>query len=110
VITKLLNPDWRPRIQTPPFPEYISGHAVISAAAAETLTKSFGDNVAYTDSSETEFDIPARSFKSFRAASQEASLSRVYGGIHYKTACITGTMSGRKIGELVNEKLQLKIK
>jgi hypothetical protein len=110
VITKLIDPDWRPRIQTPPFPEYISGHAVISAAAAETLTKSFGDNIAYTDSSETEFDIPARSFKSFRAASQEASMSRVYGGIHYKMACITGTMSGRKIGELVNQKLQLKIK
>lgn len=110
VITKLLNPDWRPRIQTPPFPEYISGHAVISAAAAETLTKSFGDDVAYTDSSETEFGIPARSFKSFRAASQEAAMSRVYGGIHYKVACATGSISGRKIGELVNEKLQLKIK
>ncbi|MFA6248928.1 MAG: vanadium-dependent haloperoxidase [Mucilaginibacter sp.] len=110
VITKLLNPDWRPRIQTPPFPEYISGHAVISAAAAETLTKSFGDDVAYTDSSETEFGIPARSFKSFRLAAQEASMSRVYGGIHYKIACVTGTASGRKIGELVNEKLQLKIK
>jgi hypothetical protein len=110
VITKLIDPDWRPRIQTPPFPEYISGHAVISAAAAETLTKSFGDNIAYTDSSEMEFDIPARSFKSFRAASQEASLSRVYGGIHYKRACLIGTMSGRRIGELVNEKLQLKIK
>lgn len=110
VITKLLNPDWRPRIQTPPFPEYISGHAVISAAAAETLTKSFGDDVAYTDSSETEFGIPARSFKSFRLAAQEASMSRVYGGIHYKMACATGSLSGQKIGELVNDKLQLKIK
>jgi hypothetical protein len=110
VINKLIDPDWKPHIQTPPFPEYISGHAVISAAAAEALTKSFGDNIAYTDSSEMEFDIPARSFKSFRAASQEASMSRVYGGIHYKRACLIGTMSGRKIGELVNEKLKLKIK
>jgi hypothetical protein len=110
VITKLIDPDWRPRIQTPPFPEYISGHAVISAAAAETLTKSFGDNIAYTDSSETEFDIPARSFKSFRDAAKEAAISRVYGGIHYKIACDIGNEKGREIGDLVNQKLQLKIK
>jgi hypothetical protein len=110
VITKLIDPDWRPRIQTPPFPEYISGHAVISAAAAETLTHNFGDNMAYTDASESEFGIPARTFTSFRAAAQEAALSRVYGGIHYKNACIIGSMSGRKIGELVNERLKLKIK
>jgi hypothetical protein len=66
--------------------------------------------MAYTDASESEFGIPARTFTSFRAAAQEAALSRVYGGIHYKNACITGSMSGRKIGQLVNEKLKLKIK
>lgn len=110
VINKLIDADWKPHIQTPPFPEYISGHAVISAAAAETLTDSFGDNKAYTDSSEAEFGIPPRSFKSFRAAAREASMSRVYGGIHYKIACDIGTETGIKIGDLVNEKLQLKIK
>jgi hypothetical protein len=110
VITKLIDPDWRPRIQTPPFPEYISGHAVISAAAAEVLTHCFGDNLVYTDNSESEFGIPARTFRSFRDAAQEAAMSRVYGGIHYKNACITGNMSGRKIGDLVVEKLHLKIK
>ncbi|MBB5397593.1 vanadium-dependent haloperoxidase [Mucilaginibacter sp. AK015] len=110
VINKLIDPDWKPHIQTPPFPEYISGHAVISAAAAEVLTHCFGDNLAYTDASESEFGIPARTFTSFRAAAQEASMSRVYGGIHYKNACIIGNMSGRKIGELVNQKLHLKIK
>jgi hypothetical protein len=110
VITKQIDPDWRPYIQTPPFPEYISGHAVISAAAAEVLTHAFGDNISYTDSSESEFGIAPRTFKSFREASQEASLSRVYGGIHYKNACIVGNMTGRKIGAIVNEKLKLKIK
>jgi hypothetical protein len=110
VITKLIDADWRPHIQTPPFPEYISGHAVISAAAAESLTHDFGDNLAYTDSSESEFGIPARTFTSFRAAAQEAAMSRVYGGIHYKIACIEGNMSGRKVGQLVNERLHLKIK
>ncbi|WP_377111056.1 vanadium-dependent haloperoxidase [Mucilaginibacter litoreus] len=110
VINKFIDPDWKTHIQTPPFPEYISGHAVISAAAAETLTKSFGDNKAYTDSSEAEFGIPPRSFKSFRAAALEAAISRVYGGIHYKIACDIGNQTGRKIGDLVNQKLQLKIK
>lgn len=110
VITKLVNPDWRPYIQTPPFPEYISGHAVISAAAAEVLTQAFGDNIAYTDSSESEFGIEPRKFTSFRAAAQEAAMSRVYGGIHYKIACTEGNKLGRKIGDLVNNKLQLKIK
>ncbi|MCO5934357.1 vanadium-dependent haloperoxidase [Mucilaginibacter sp. RB4R14] len=110
VITKMIEPDWRPYIQTPPFPEYISGHAVISAAAAEVLTHAFGDNKAYTDASESEFGIPARTFTSFRAAAQEAGLSRVYGGIHYKMACVAGNMSGRKIGRLVVEKLHLKIR
>jgi hypothetical protein len=110
VITKLIDADWRPHIQTPPFPEYMSGHAVISAAAAESLTYDFGDNLAYTDASEEEFGIGARSFTSFRAAAQEAALSRVYGGIHYRNACIAGNMSGRKIGQLVNERLHLKIK
>ncbi|WP_374950309.1 vanadium-dependent haloperoxidase [Mucilaginibacter sp.] len=110
VITKLIDPDWRPYIQTPPFPEYISGHAVISAAAAEVLTHDFGDNVAYTDSSESEFGIEPRKFPSFRAAAQEAALSRVYGGIHYKNACIVGSMNGRRIGQLINQRLQLKIK
>ncbi|TFF34967.1 vanadium-dependent haloperoxidase [Mucilaginibacter psychrotolerans] len=110
VITKLVNPDWRPYIQTPPFPEYISGHAVISAAAAEVLTQAFGDNIAYTDSSESEFGIDPRKFTSFRAAAQEAAMSRVYGGIHYKIACTEGNKLGQKIGDLVNKKLQLKIK
>jgi hypothetical protein len=110
VITKVIDSEWRPYIQTPPFPEYISGHAVISAAAAEVLTHDFGDNLAYTDSSESEFGIAPRKFTSFRAAAQEAAMSRVYGGIHYKIACDVGNQQGRKIGQLVNQKLQLKIK
>ena len=110
VITKYINPDWRPYIQTPPFPEYSSGHAVISSAAAEVLTSIFGDNFAYTDASESEFGIDPLSFKSFREAAKSAAISRVYGGIHFKNACLTGTSQGKQIGGLVVEKLKLKIK
>ena len=107
VITKHLNPDWRPYLQTPPFPEYTSGHAVISAATAEVLTAAFGDNVAFRDTSSTEFGIPERAFKSFRQAAMEAGQSRVYGGIHYTNSCLVGTQQGIEIGRLVIETLKL---
>lgn len=73
VINKYMDPDWRPYIQTPPFPSYVSGHSVVSAAAAEVMAHHFGDNFAFTDSSELEFGIPNRSFKSFQDAALEAS-------------------------------------
>ncbi len=110
VITKYLDPDWKTYIQTPSFPEYVSGHAVISAAAAEVLTYQFGDNFAYRDTSESEFGIAPMSFKSFRDAASEAGISRVYGGIHFKNSCIIGTSEGKQLGQLVLKKLQMKIK
>ena len=66
IINKYFDPNWRPHLQTPPFPEYTCGHCTISAAAAEALTSVLGDNVAYTDTSELEFGIKSRSFKSFQ--------------------------------------------
>ncbi len=108
VINKLLDPSWQPYIQTPPFPSYVSGHSVISAASAEVMTRHFGDNFAYTDSSEREFGIRDRSFKSFRDAAQEASLSRLYGGIHFRCDLDRGNEVGRRIGKYIVGKLRLK--
>ena len=110
IIIKYIDAEWRPYIQTPPFPEYSSGHAVVSSAAAEVLTSKFGNDFAYTDSSEMEFGIDPLSFKSFREAARSAAMSRVYGGIHFKNACIVGNEEGREIGQLVIKKLTLKIK
>jgi hypothetical protein len=106
-INKIVDANWQPYIQTPPFPEYTSGHAVISAAAAEVMTHYFGDNIAYTDTSELEFGIANRSFKSVREAAKEAAISRVYGGIHFKHSCDVGTETGVQVGQLVVQKLQL---
>lgn len=108
VINKYLDQDWKPYIQTPPFPEYTSGHAVISAAVAEVLTRKLGDGIAFRDSSQMEFGIKPRSFNSFRDAAREASISRVYGGIHYLPSCDRGAETGEKIGQLVADRLQLK--
>lgn len=109
VINKYIDPEWKPYIQTPPFPEYTSGHAVISAAAAEVMTHYFGDHVNYTDSSELEFGVPNRSFTSVRQASNEAGMSRVYGGIHFKNSCEVGHDEGVKVGELVLQRLKMKV-
>lgn len=107
-INKYIDPEWKPYIQTPPFPEYTSGHAVISAAAAEVMTHYFGDNIHYTDTSELEFGVASRSFKSVRQASSEAGMSRVFGGIHFKHSCDVGHEEGVKVGALVLQRLKMK--
>jgi hypothetical protein len=108
VINKYVDPAWRPYIQTPPFPSYVSGHSVISSASAEVMTHFFGDNFQYTDTSELEFGVPNRSFKSFRHAADEASWSRLYGGIHFRADLEEGMIIGRKIGEYIVQKLRMK--
>ncbi len=108
VINKYLSADWRPYIQTPPFPSYISGHSTISAAAAEVMTAQFGDNLAFSDTSLLEFGIANRTIKSFRQAAQEASISRLYGGIHYLFDMEEGSKAGRKLGELVVGRLRMR--
>lgn len=107
-INKYIDAEWRPYLQTPPFPEYTCGHSTVSASAAEALTNVFGDNFAYTDTSELEFGIKSRSFKSFREAAVENNWARFYGGIHFHNSCIVSTEFGKKVGNAVNERLKMK--
>jgi hypothetical protein len=109
-IQQYLNPDWQPYIQTPPFPSYVSGHATNSAAAAEVMTLWFGDNLSVNDTSLVEFGIKARNLKSFRLAAEEAAMSRLYGGIHYRFDNDEGLKAGKQIGILITQRLTLKIK
>jgi hypothetical protein len=109
VINKYFDPNWRPHLQTPPFPEYTCGHCTISASAAEALTSSFGDTLKYTDTTELEFGIKSRSFNSFRDAALETMQSRYYGGIHFHYSCIISNRMGKSIGELVATRLKMKI-
>lgn len=98
VIRKFLDPGWRPVLQTPPFPEYVSGHSVISTAASEVMTHFFGENVRFTDTVELPYGLAPRTFHSFRQAADEAALSRFYGGIHFMDAIKEGQNQGRKVG------------
>jgi len=107
VINKYIDQDWRPYLQTPPFPEYTCGHSTVSAASAEALTKMFGDNFNYTDSSELEFGIANRSFTSFRQAAQENNMARFYGGIHFHPSCLVSNDCGKKVGDFIVGKLKL---
>lgn len=106
VINRSIDPKWQPLLQTPPFPEYTSGHSVISTAVAETLTYLLGDNFAFRDDTEVIFELPTRDFKSFRHASEEAAISRLYGGIHYRDAIENGQAQGRALGAFIIEKLK----
>ena len=105
VINEYIDEDWLPLLQTPPFPEYTSGHSVISRSAAIMLTEIYGDNFQFDDTSELEFGLPVRSYNSFIQASEEAAISRLYGGIHYEMAITNGVSQGKKIGEFITNKL-----
>jgi hypothetical protein len=102
VIRETLESEWNALLQTPPFPEYTSGHSVISASAATVLTKQFGENRAFHDTTELQYLGMQRSFTSIEAASDEAGISRLYGGIHFRSAIEKGKEQGKKIGYLYN--------
>ena len=106
VINAHLDRFWRPLLQTPPFPEYVSGHSVASTTAALLLTRIFGDEFAFADDTEVEFGLPVRKFSSFNKAAEEASLSRMYGGIHFMDAIEQGIWQGTQVGNLVSTRLQ----
>lgn len=100
VIRRMIDSTWEPLIPTPPFPEYPSGHSTQSAAAAAVITALLGAG-PFSDSTSIALGHPVRRFASFVAASEEAGLSRVYGGIHYPHSNRGGQELGRCIGERV---------
>lgn len=108
VINGSFDESWLPLLQTPPFPEHTSGHSVISTAAAVVLTDKLGSEFSFVDSTEVEFGLPPRTFDSFLAASEEAAISRLYGGIHYRPAIEYGVDQGKKVGEFVMANLETK--
>ena len=101
-IRRLIDPDWDAILITPPFPEYPSGHSTQSGAAADVLTDVFGEDYAFTDTTHEDDGLPSRDFASFWDAAEEAGISRLYGGIHYRAAIERGLDQGRCIAAHVN--------
>jgi len=106
VINEFIDEEWVPLLQTPPFPEHTSGHSVASTAAATILTVLMGQNFGYRDDVEVKYGLPARSYNSFEEAAEEASISRLYGGIHYMPAITEGIKQGKSVGTFVAHKLK----
>ena len=101
-IRATMDPKWEPLLITPPFPEYPSGHSTQSGAAAEVLTAFFGEDFAFEDATHLDDGLKPRQFPSFWAAAQEAGMSRLYGGIHFRSAIDQGLEQGRCIGRHVS--------
>jgi hypothetical protein len=97
-IRRTMDPKWDSLMITPPFPEYPSGHSTQSGAAATVLTAAFGEDFAFEDRTHVADGLPGRPFPSFWAAATEAALSRLYGGIHFRSAIEQGLVQGRCIG------------
>lgn len=106
VINQYIDPNWKPFLQTPPFPEYTSGHSEISSAAATVLEHLYGTEVSFRDSTERAWGWPDRSFRSVREAADEAGISRFYGGIHYSRSISVARDQGLRLGTYVMTKLQ----
>jgi len=93
---------WTPLLVTPNFPEYPSGHSTVSPAAAVVLRSHFGNDAEFTLSSETLAGV-VRSYTSFEQAVDEAFEGRIYGGIHFRSACRDGRITGIQVGNFVME-------
>ena len=101
IINRSVDHNWVPYIQTPPFPEFTSGHSVTSNAAATVLTALLGDNFSFTDKTEIPFGNSTRTFNSFYEAALQSSTSRVYGGIHYPATARISVLQGKAVGKNV---------
>jgi hypothetical protein len=101
-LRRLVDAGWSSRLATPPFPEYPSGHSVQSGAAFQVLTDLFGDAYAFTDHTHDARGLAPRSFGSFSEAADEAAISRLYGGIHFRAAIENGVEQGKCIGRAVS--------
>ncbi len=106
-IHKYIDEKWQPFVQTPPFPEFISGHSIVSETAARILTDQFG-TLAFTDNTERFRNLTSRKFTSFENAAAEAGISRLYGGIHYRTGIEKGFDQGRCVASNILDRVKVR--
>lgn len=101
-IKKVIDPAWTSPLATPTFPEYVSAHSSQSAAAATLLEQTFGDDVAFVDHAADADGFTPRAFDRIYAAAEEAGVSRIYGGIHFRSGNLKGQWQGRCVADIVN--------
>ena len=103
-VRAMFDPAWQPLLATPPFPEFVSGHSAQSGAAAQVLSDLFGSQTAFVDNTHQTrgAGYEPRAFASFAAFADEAAVSRLYGGIHFRSANEVGLTEGQKVGHNVS--------
>jgi hypothetical protein len=117
VIAPVADPanQWKPFIGTPAFPDFPSNHAIFSTSVAHALASLYGNNTPLVNSTYDfrTFDfgsgpvsLGSRNYASFDAMAQEISMSRLYGGIHYRYSCEEGMKQGKKIAQNIDSKLK----
>ncbi|MBE9074951.1 phosphatase PAP2 family protein [Microcystis sp. LEGE 08355] len=100
------DPNWESLLSTlmgvnsPPFPDYMSGHSAMGGAFAGVMTEYFGENYVFSAVSQ-ELPGVVRNFNSFYQAGMEDALSRIYGGVHVREACIDSFNMGLAVGDFV---------
>lgn len=105
-INKYIAKGWKPFIETPLFPEYPSGHSMVSATAATICNYYLGDDVKILDDTQLAFGLPTRKYKNFSEAATEAGMSRFYGGIHYLHSVRFGLKKGYLVGNYILNKIK----
>lgn len=104
-IQRYINPDWKPLIESPLFPEYASAHSSVSAVAAVVLDKFYGRVEFYDDTNQPFGHVP-KNFNDVWEAAEEAARSRYLGGIHYLFSSLSGFEQGKEIGQSILQKLE----
>jgi hypothetical protein len=107
-VRELLDPEWRPLLNTPPFPDYISGHSTFGGVAATVLENFFGDDVSFDVTSQ---ELPGvirhystvGELSSFDQIALEDANSRLYGGVHNSNANFDGVATGIAVADYILE-------
>lgn len=96
--------EWKALLRTPPHPDFVSGHAGFSGAAARVMKEFFGEGTEFRVTSETVPDVE-RTYNSFEGCAKEIAESRVFGGIHYRFSGEAGLAMGRAVADSVLQSL-----
>ena len=115
VIDPTATPAWKPFLGTPGFPDFPSNHAIFSSSVAHVLSGIYGSNVPFTDTAYEGImadvgngleNLGSRHYASFDAMADEISMSRLYGGIHYRYSCEEGKKQGIKTAQNIEAKVK----
>ena len=98
------DPNWTPLVVTPAFPEYTSGHSSVAGAAATVLVDYFGEDTPFVLESQNE-TLGVRYYPNFSSALDEVADARVFAGIHFRTACEVGSLTGSDVAGYILDNL-----